>query len=168
MNHPPCGYAPGPWRECLDLTCGSQGGRCKYVGPPGKNACRCIAVMPSPMRSGPCGEKVITSALSVYKQQILLQPPLDDSWLAAALARFRAGDETAYWQIAGSCMQPVLELVCRNRTGNEDDFFDLVQEANVAVVEILPQFQGEQTEQLLAHIEHAVLHRLPHLLSGKD
>src|ERR1700680_898887 len=124
MSSPACLYAPGTWGDCFDLTCGAQGGRCRYVGPPGRNAWRCIAAAPSPSRADFQKDTSMATALDTYKRTVGEQPSCDDAWFAEALDRARAGETEARRQICGSCLRIALTAAERrwNRRSEEDLF----------------------------------------------
>src|SRR5207247_1326247 len=94
--------------------CSRQGGRCKYVGSKwGREACRCIAVPPSP-NLGAMESRHMETALESYRRIIAEQPTCDDRFFAQALARYRAGDESAAREISGSCLRIALQLAERH------------------------------------------------------
>src|SRR5262249_39372141 len=118
----PCVYAPGPWGDCLDLGCAAQGGRCQYVGPPGRNACHCVAAGPSPSRAFFPKDQPMETALATYKRIITEQPAIDDAWFAETLTRAKAGDHNARQKIAGSCLSAALSAAeARWNRHDEDD-----------------------------------------------
>src|SRR5947209_11014187 len=102
-----CIYAPGSWGDCFDLGCSARGGRCEYVGPPGRNACPCKVGSPSPNR-GAEEEAAMPSALQTYRTAIEQQPPCSEEWFPDALVRARAGDDGARRRILGCSLRLAL------------------------------------------------------------
>ncbi len=133
---PPCVYAPGPWGNCLDLTCRQRGGRCRYVrSRRGRNRCPCRVAAPS--RNVIPGEEVVAvqSPIQMYRSALSGQPECTDPWFAEALSRWRAGDAGAWREISGRCLGRVLKAVeCRFPGRDEEELLDLVQDANAALV----------------------------------
>lgn len=165
MSNPSCVYAPGPWGNCLDLTCAAQGGHCKYVGPPGRNACRCVAAMPSPSRAGKERQMTVSTAVESYRQAINHIPqattPLPDT-----LARARAGDEASIRELAGSFLHTSLELAAREFSEvPEAHHLDLIQEANAGIVAAIQAFQGKDPTDFEAHVKAAITGRLQAFLA---
>ena len=105
-----CIYAPGSWGDCFDLTCSQHGGRCQFVeGPRAAELCRCTAVRPSPNLAFREVARMETP-LEMYRSRLASLPVCDAAFFAEALARYRAGDESAARDISGRCLAIALQL----------------------------------------------------------
>src|SRR5579862_9284924 len=110
-------YAPGSWGDCLDLTCGRQGGRCRFVGGEwGRQACRCVPVTPSPNLI-PLGDTHMETPLDIYRRVVGEQPACDAPFFSEALSRYRAGDEQAAREISGRCLRFALAIAEEHARG---------------------------------------------------
>jgi DNA-directed RNA polymerase sigma subunit (sigma70/sigma32) len=97
------------------------------------------------------------AAYAKYKSMVETQPLLDDGWFGPALAQARQGDEEARRRIVGSSLRlalPVAEVLAAART--DLPFWDLVQEANVALTHSLQQFTGSLAGDFAAQAERDV------------
>ena len=156
-----CVYAYGPLGDCLDNGCRSQGGRCKYVGPPGRTACRCNIAAPSPNRSDSAGVTAMEPELILYRQQIDEQPLCVDPPFQEYLSRYRAGDEIGARWISGSCLRIAYEIAM-----NMDDpppaldLFDRIEEANAALMYAIKSFGGSSADEFIPYARQAIKARL--------
>ena len=97
------------------------------------------------------------NAYEKYKSMIDAQPVLDDSWFASALTQARHGDDEARRRILGSSLRlalPVAESLAATRT--DLSFWDVVQEANVALTHSLQHFTGSLAGDFAAQVESDV------------
>src|SRR5205814_3175785 len=138
-----CIYAPGSWGECLDLTCGRQGGRCQFVeGPRAPELCRCTAARPSPNLALREVARMETS-LEIYRGCVAKLPACDAEFFSEALARYRAGDERAARDISGRCLGLALRLgEERSHELGSTETLEAVQEANRRLWKSITTFAG--------------------------
>ena len=84
-----------------------------------------------------------------------------DPWFAVQLALFRAGDETAWRRISGSCLGRVLESAkVKWRPGCPVGLLDLVNEANKVLALTIKRFQGSTAAEFLGELTKQVEGRL--------
>jgi hypothetical protein len=165
---PACVYAPGPWGNCLDLSCRQRGGRCRYVrSRRGRNRCPCRVSPPS--RNVVQGEEVVAvaSPIQTYRSALGGQPPCADPWFADTLSRWRAGDDGAWREISGRCLARVLDAVERRFPDRgEEALLDLVQDANAALVRAIKSFPGTSATDFFAHLDRELGRELDVLAEG--
>ena len=156
-----CVYAYGPWGNCLDTGCRSQGGRCKYVGPPGPKACRCNVAAPSPNRSDAAGGTVVEQELLLYRQQIDEQPICSELSFQENLTRYRAGDEMGARLISSTCLRIAYEIAMKlENPPSALDPFGRIEVANAGLVQAIDSFTGSSVEEFIPHARQTIIGRL--------
>jgi DNA-directed RNA polymerase sigma subunit (sigma70/sigma32) len=97
------------------------------------------------------------AAFATYKAMVEKQPSLDDSWFVAALAQARQGNEEARRRILGSGLRltlAVAEVLASTRS--DLSFWDLIQEANVALTHSLDQFTGSFVKDFVTQVDRDI------------
>lgn len=156
-----CAYLYGPAGDCFDTGCGASGGRCRYVGPPGRFACRCNAPNPSPNRAEWRREVPVEPWFGKYQAMVDAQPICDDSWFQEQWRKKQSGDETAGRLISGSCLRFALQIA-QQRAAEfpECHLLNVIEEANAGLMEAVLSFGGGSKEDFLHHAEACIDARL--------
>jgi hypothetical protein len=94
------------------------------------------------------------TALELYESG--LEPITDvcaDPWFGAQLALSRAGDETAWRRISGSCLRLVLDTArARWSPGSSLDLLEVIQDGNRVLVRTLKRFRGSTAAEFLEEL----------------
>lgn len=94
------------------------------------------------------------SPIQVYRTQITGQTACADPWFADALIRSRTGDEAAVREISGRCLAYVLDAVERHFPNrDEDELFNIIQDANAALLRAIESFPGNSAAEFFAHLD---------------
>jgi DNA-directed RNA polymerase sigma subunit (sigma70/sigma32) len=104
------------------------------------------------------------SELEIYRRLISAQPACEDSWFTDALAKYRAGDEAAGRTISGSCLRLAMQIAeARAAEFGTLSVLDVVQEANVGLMDALKSFTGSCSAEFLTHATQVIHQRLQSL-----
>jgi DNA-directed RNA polymerase specialized sigma subunit len=97
------------------------------------------------------------STLELYRTAIAGQPECADPAFSEWLRRYRAGDEAAGRELAGSCLGLALALA-ESFPDSPPGFtvLDLVQEANAGLVEALHTFTGATAGEFVDHARNTI------------
>src|SRR5258708_1181621 len=106
------------------------------------------------MRSS--GVRDMETALEIYRRPIAVQPTCDDSFFAEALARYRAGNESAARDISGSWLRLALQVVEGHSADAASPSFDAIQEANAGLMEAITTFAGDDLQDFLQHAHERI------------
>lgn len=101
------------------------------------------------------------SPLETYRQHVLGQPICEAQWFAAALGRFRGGDEAAAKEISARCLHVALRFAeDRAVSLPSHSMFDLIQEANAGLMQAVTTFDGGDLPEFLRFAEEQMNQRL--------
>jgi DNA-directed RNA polymerase sigma subunit (sigma70/sigma32) len=101
------------------------------------------------------------TALETYRRVVAEQPACDAVSFAEALARYRAGDDSAARAISGSCLRVALKVAedqaCDSRAL---PLFDRIQEANAGLMDAIATFPGSSLAEFLSYALERMHQRL--------
>jgi DNA-directed RNA polymerase specialized sigma24 family protein len=99
--------------------------------------------------------------LEIYRRHLADLPACDAAFFAEALARFRAGDESAARDISARCLGLALRLgEERARELGSVEALEVVQEANRGLWEAITTFPGNDLEEFLLYAQERMQQRL--------
>jgi DNA-directed RNA polymerase sigma subunit (sigma70/sigma32) len=102
----------------------------------------------------------MATALETYRRVIAAQPTCNDSFFTEALARYRAGNESAARDISGSCLRLALQIVETHSPDPASPSFDAIQEANAGLMEAITTFGGDDFQDFLHYAQERIQQRL--------
>jgi hypothetical protein len=99
--------------------------------------------------------------LEIYKHHLTNLPACDAAFFAEALARYRAGDESAARDISGRCLGLALRLgEERARELGSAAILEVVQEANRGLWKAITTFAGNDLDEFLLYARERIQERL--------
>jgi DNA-directed RNA polymerase specialized sigma subunit len=101
------------------------------------------------------------SALDMYRNRVTELPACDSAFLTEAMARYRAGDESAARDISGRCLGLALRLaeeVARKQSSVE--IIDAIQEANRGLWLAITTFSGNDLPEFISYAQERIQERL--------
>ena len=164
-----CWYSPDGTRDCIDLGCHDEGGRCVYLGGRRANArCGCRAGKPSP--NIVVMELAMDTLVNRYRDRLTAnQPERSERLFEERFTRYRNGDEAGWREISGAYLLPVLDWVeSLSELPPGLSLDDAVQEANAGMVEAIHTFKGSTTDEFWEHAQATMRHWLDTLDNRQD
>jgi DNA-directed RNA polymerase specialized sigma subunit len=95
--------------------------------------------------------------LDIYRQKVTKLPACDADFFADAIARYRAGDESAARDISSRCLGIALRMgEERSQTLGSAEILEAVQEANRGLWKAIKTFPGNDLEEFLRYAQECI------------